>query len=63
MGGGVWAAGDGDDWGVLDHHDASELCCGCFACVEDLGVVMVLALVGGFVGEVFERDEGEGLHR
>lgn len=59
MGGCVWAAGDGDDWGVFDHHDASELGGWSFAYVEDLGVVMVLALVGGFVGEVFERDEGE----
>lgn len=62
MAGGVWSAGDGDDGGVLDHHDAAELGGWCFACVEDLGVMELLALVGRFIGDVFERDVGEWLH-
>ena len=50
MGVGVGAPGDGDDWWVLDHHDAPELGGIGFSCIEDLCVVELLELVGGFVG-------------
>ena len=62
MAGGVWSAGDGDDWGVFDHQDASEHGFRGVACVEDLGVVVLLELVCGLVGEGLEGDVGEGFH-
>ncbi len=60
MGGGLWSSGDGDDGWVLDHQDAAELGFGGFAGVEDVGVVLLLELVGLVVAEVLEGDEGEG---
>ena len=63
MPGGVGSSCDGDDWVMLDHHDATKLGLWGLACIEDLGVVVLLELVGGLVGEVLERDEGERFHR
>ena len=62
VGGGIWAAGDGDDGVVLDHEDAPELGIGGLSCVEDLLVVMLLEGVGLFVAQVLQRDVGEGVH-
>ena len=62
MAGGVWSSCDGDDWGVFDHQDSPEFGGFGFAGIEDLGVVVLLELVGGLVEEGLEGDVGEGFH-
>ena len=62
MPGCVWSAGDGDDWWVLDHQDASKLGVLGFPGIEDLGVVVLLELVCGLVRKALEGDVGEWFH-
>lgn len=62
MSGSVWAPGDGDDGGVLDHQDASEFSSRSFSSIEDLGVMLLLKIVSRLVGEVLQRDVGQRKH-